>query len=161
MLATRGSLAFVMKLLEKYKDKIHKTNECWLWVGNLSGGYAKLTINTRPVMVHRRVYEQHHNKRLPKGLVVMHICDNKLCVNPSHLKEGTNLDNIRDHFSKNRGFDADGNKELKEVLFVRLNNESKNLLVKAQMIEDFSSLSQWARRVLIKEARKVLKTNAA
>jgi hypothetical protein len=33
---------------------------------------------------HRRYYE-HTKGPIPKGLVVMHICHNKICINPDHL----------------------------------------------------------------------------
>ena len=37
-----------------------------------------------------------------KGSVVMHICDNPSCVNPSHLKLGTQQENIADKIAKGR-----------------------------------------------------------
>jgi hypothetical protein len=37
-----------------------------------------------------------------KGWVIMHTCDNPPCVNPYHLKMGTQLDNIRDRHAKGR-----------------------------------------------------------
>lgn len=33
----------------------------------------------------------------------MHSCDNRPCINPDHLSIGTQLDNIMDSFSRDRG----------------------------------------------------------
>jgi transposase len=42
------------------------------------------------------------NGEIPKGLQILHECDNPSCVNPKHLFIGTNLDNIADRVSKGR-----------------------------------------------------------
>ena len=39
---------------------------------------------------------------IPKGLVVMHLCDKPLCVNINHLALGTQAANIRDCVNKGR-----------------------------------------------------------
>lgn len=41
---------------------------------------------------------------IPPGMVIMHTCDNRLCVRPDHLRLGTQAENIQDMWSKGRAF---------------------------------------------------------
>ena len=74
---------------------------CKLWTGVIqSDGYGSKWItndkgkkNWYPA--HRWVYEQAHGK-LPKNLVVRHMCHNRACVNLDHLQSGTKKDNSQD-----------------------------------------------------------------
>ncbi len=38
----------------------------------------------------------------------MHSCDNRMCINPDHLSLGTTLHNMRDMWTRGRGFLATG-----------------------------------------------------
>lgn len=46
-------------------------------------------------LAHRVAYEKHHGP-IPEGQHVRHLCNNSLCVNPSHLAIGTNHENVAD-----------------------------------------------------------------
>jgi len=61
------------------------------------------------VYAHRRAYETTHGP-LPKGVHVMHSCDNPACVNVAHLFAGTHRDNMRDMAAKGRGWNPGGAK---------------------------------------------------
>lgn len=67
-------------------------------------GYVNATLNGKTVLRHRLEYCRHNGVKLAdiKGKVVMHLCDNPACVNPEHLKLGTQSDNIRDMYNKSR-----------------------------------------------------------
>ena len=77
-------------------SKVNKTNTCWLWIGGktkdgygtCSNGYA-----------HRQSWKIHYGD-IPRGLLVLHTCDIRNCVNPNHLWLGTILDNIKDRDNK-------------------------------------------------------------
>ena len=51
--------------------------------------------------VHRIVYALITGEDIT-GLVVRHICDNPLCVNPDHLLAGTHIDNMCDRRERGR-----------------------------------------------------------
>jgi hypothetical protein len=80
---------------------------CWQWAGyknHLGYGRAHIKVGERKyklVAVHRLAFE-HHRGPIPHGRVVMHICDNPACINPDHLKLGTQADNLADMRAKGR-----------------------------------------------------------
>jgi len=46
------------------------------------------------VLAHRYAYESVKGQ-IPHGLVIDHLCRNRLCVNPNHLEPVTNLENLQ------------------------------------------------------------------
>jgi len=87
----------------KYVDK-RGPDECWPWIGSGSLGYGTIQVGGRSgkkVLAHRISWELHkgqipENKDEFHGTVVRHQCNNRLCVNPTHLKLGTQSDNVQD-----------------------------------------------------------------
>lgn len=73
-----------------------RVGECWVWTRATSSiGYGALTHGGFIMDAHRVAWEL-ANGPIPKGLHVLHHCDNPPCVNPEHLYAGTRKDNARD-----------------------------------------------------------------
>lgn len=86
---------------------IHSRN-CWTWTGAIGkGGYGNFYDGSKYVNAHRYSYMLFIGTP-PKDSVVMHTCDVCSCVNPKHLKIGTQKDNLQDMYSKgrNRGLET-------------------------------------------------------
>lgn len=58
------------------------------------------------VRVHRLVYEN-LVEQIVGNNVILHLCDNPSCCEPSHLKQGSQTDNIKDMWNKDRAFKSD------------------------------------------------------
>lgn len=64
-------------------------------------GYGVLTTHVwGESLCHRWSYKNTYGE-LPKEALVRHKCDNKPCVNPSHLELGTSKDNVHDMIERN------------------------------------------------------------
>ena len=64
-------------------------------------GYPKFKIHGKTTRIYREVFKLCYGK-IPKNKVVMHICDNRQCINPKHLKLGTHKQNMKDMKVKGR-----------------------------------------------------------
>ncbi|MEN9449728.1 MAG: phage BigPaolini [Pseudomonadota bacterium] len=81
----------------KFISKISISDgNCWNWTGysnSKKNGYGKFHINGKYYYSHRCSYLMFHG-RINSGLVIDHICKNRLCCNPDHLREVSNRENV-------------------------------------------------------------------
>lgn len=66
---------------------------CWQWQGALNAGYGVAKLNGKLWRLHRLTW---HNSGhdLIDGLVLDHICRNRSCCNPAHLRQVSIADNV-------------------------------------------------------------------
>ncbi len=78
---------------------------CWLWTASVfkNGlGYGQVhSSGGRGVVAHRVSWSLHMGE-IPIGKLVLHKCDNPICVNPEHLFLGDHQANNEDMWTKGR-----------------------------------------------------------
>lgn len=88
-------------------DNINNNGECIFWIGKPGdNGYGMFTEwigydlegYRISMQIGAHVYAYKMKKGpVPEGLIVCHICNIKLCVNPAHLYAGTHKNNSEDY----------------------------------------------------------------
>ena len=91
------------KMSDRFWTKVNigPPDECWLWnAGLTSRGYGTFSTGTsKSSLAHRYSFFLANGFYPP---VVMHSCDTPRCVNPQHLKAGTQALNVADCVAKGR-----------------------------------------------------------
>lgn len=83
-------------LKEKLLARVIKENDCWIWTGTTASrnrAYGVMYNGEKNGYVHRFSYELYKGE-IPKGLLIDHLCNSTLCINPKHLEIVTNQENI-------------------------------------------------------------------
>ena len=100
---------FYKTLAQKFWSKVnkkgpmmpHMKTRCWVWTGmTCMYGYGSLVHLGKRVKAHRVAWFLQYGKYPePCGL---HACDNTVCVRTSHLREGTQVENMEDMNTRDR-----------------------------------------------------------
>lgn len=106
--------------IESFFKKLKKTKKCWNWIGcKNEGGYGLYFYKNKNLLAHRLSYSLFKGN-LVKGYEIDHICNNRGCVNPKHLRQ------ISRQFNTLRGngpFGLKDKSDLSVLSFIELNRE--------------------------------------
>lgn len=94
------------------KVDVKEENECWEWLASKDkDGYGYFTLEShggdeqkgKTILAHRySLMLKLKNFDLPQEVLTRHTCDNRACVNPHHLVEGSAKENSQDMVERNR-----------------------------------------------------------
>jgi DNA-binding CsgD family transcriptional regulator len=109
------------------------TDDCWIWNGSVDavgrGVYqTDLSKKLRIIKAHRLSMYLFKPTEWKHELDVLHSCDNPICVNPNHLRMGTQTENNNDRDTRDRQVTLSGTKsgtskftetDIKEIIKLR------------------------------------------
>lgn len=103
----------------RFFKQLRKSLTCWEWVGckdkNGYGIFRGEVSGVAFTKAHRYSYALHTGDLLI-GTQALHSCDNPSCVNPNHLRAGTNAENMREKAEKGRSRTPVGSKNCRAIL---------------------------------------------
>ena len=153
------------------KVDIRKEHECWPWKGTKEkSGYGRTWINDVGYYAHRVIFNLANpgqielkapaNKRA-RGFL-MHLCDNRICCNPAHLRVADIKTNNQDCVKKGRRKLPMGenhhksvftNDEIQQVLDMRKSGKSARQIAET-MNKKRATIESLLRRNRLREGAK-------
>lgn len=94
-------------LATRFWSHVDKSGECWVWTGFINrGGYGSFSLGIRNgkrqnTRAHRLSFEL-ANGPIPDGAHIDHMCHNKACVRPSHLRAVNRKENHENRAGLNK-----------------------------------------------------------
>ena len=82
---------------ERFWDKVNTSGDCWEWTAYKDkNGYGMFNIDGKIQRAHRVAWFLEYGYYPEKPMQINHKCNNRGCVNPEHLYEGTQEQNTQD-----------------------------------------------------------------
>lgn len=104
MALDRTRITFSKKDINRFESKTIQsdTSDCIVWIGAVkNNGYGNFYLCGKWINAHKAAW-LFKNGEIPNGLMIRHICDNRLCVNTNHMVLGTHQDNMNDMVQRGR-----------------------------------------------------------
>jgi len=128
-------------------------SSCIEWTGTIGkDGYGRKWNSKRNNwdQAHRAVYANQHGP-IPKGMLVRHLCHNRLCVNIDHLAIGTMKDNRQDDVDAGKDWFVGKNNGMsklteQQVLDIRKDPRSLRKIAKDYNM-DYTTISAIKKRI--------------
>ena len=81
------------ELTARFWGKVKKTRTCWIWTAARIDGYGTFWWQGHHIVAHRLAYAALVG-RIPPGKELDHLCRNRACVRPDHLRIASHYDNV-------------------------------------------------------------------
>ena len=69
----------------RFWRRVDTSGECWMWLTPTPDGYGRFQLGWQRKRAHVWTWEAANGAK-PEGMVLDHVCRNRACVNPSHLR---------------------------------------------------------------------------
>lgn len=134
-----------LEAVERFWSYVDMTGPCWLWTRHCNaGGYGAFWFEEQCWLAHRLAWHLTHTP-LSTGTsggenCILHRCDNRPCVRPSHLFCDSQTQNIQDMVAKHQQAGAPGVTNHHAKLYeadVRQIRALKRVLTQAQLAANF------------------------
>jgi hypothetical protein len=139
---------------ERFWQKVDKGNGrgCWIWTGALdTSGYGQMRVYKKNEKAARISYRLNKGP-IPGKMQVLHKCDIRCCVRPSHLFLGNNDINVADKVAKGRQSRGYKHSAVMLKAAARGENHFKSKLTEKDVIEIARRLSLGVPKVVIAES---------
>lgn len=127
------------------------TSPCQIWQGAITREYGKVTYMYQNLMPHVVIAESVMNAKTPSGLVIRHLCGQKLCCAKEHLCMGTPSQNSADAI---RHGDQVCKLSVADVLDIRKTVDASDRKMMRTVAEKYNIQYQTIRKIVLHQTWK-------
>jgi hypothetical protein len=99
---------------------------CWPWQKSCgSHGYGQTWDGSRVLLAHRVAWVLSNQQQIPDDMTIDHLCRNKLCCNPHHLRLLSNLENAKLNGQSIKTSCPQGHEYTEENTYIQPSNGSR------------------------------------